>query len=294
MKNFSDYFEGQPAIVNPRAKFGFAFALRTAPWPFEDGFKLQFSNVFHKTIFETLITNSVPPGSVTFTPPEKALRISSSGIGQTGWFALGSNSPGRSFGITIDDEVFQIRSEGINLSNLVQLAGDVFQPVVATLLRSELAEPLLLNDRCFSVLHSFTSTIRLGADKVQQQPTLNCRLMTEALSMDAPPNANGMKSVRSAIPSIGGEDYIRIDYNQHTLKTINGRRAKIITKVEAPYNEQNSILSLTNVYELEKDFDFALQYAADWETPFAHFLRDIIMKRFLDNLLCNTEFSYDI
>lgn len=288
-----DYFVKQPEVVSRDLKLErFAFSLRFAPWPFPDAFKVEFSNVLYRSIFQIIAEAKIPKASLTFTSPEKALEINRTrGEGTTGWFGIGYQEPGKSFGITVNQDVFQIRCDGIRLNDLVNLAKNIFSHITAQLVSPMLAEPAMLQERVHTVDYTFVTQLRLGADKVQQKPVLNYELLSKALSLDRKPSGNGQKSIADALLAIGPERFVRMDFTQHALKILDGHMFNTGFALECPYNENNSIVQLLTFVRAEEEFGLDLVAALNWETALQSFFRDIVLKRFLDNLFCSTHYS---
>jgi hypothetical protein len=293
MSTLKAYFDSQPEVVNKDLELHtFCLSVRCAPWPFPDELKIQYSNIFYQAIFGIIAEAGIPKSSLSFTSPEKALELNKrEGDRTTGWFAIGYKEPGKRFGITVDDEVFQIRCDGILLKDLVALADSVFSRITEAWRSDGLAKPVLLDSRAHTVDYTFEFLIRLGNDKVQQKPVRNYELLTQALSLNRPPQTTGAKSVLDALPSVGCESYVRMDFAQHAIKTIDGKPFNIGFMIEGPFNENNSTLRLLTFLRMEEEFGFDLATGLKWETAFASFLRDIVLKRFFANLLCSTSYS---
>ncbi len=289
--NLDHYFDKQPGIVDKDMKISlFNFQIKCAPWPFVDDFKIQYSNIFYQGIFEAISAAGIPKNSLTFTPPEVAVGINQQkGEGTTGWFGIGYNEPGKSFGITIDDKTFQIQSANIRLQDLVFLAQKVFSRITSALSSEALAAPYQLNERAHTIGYYFHTNHRLGNDKVQNTKVKNYDVLSEALFLDRKPGGKGTKSVENAFPSLGVEKYIRLDMTQHALKTIDGNNYNTALTIEGPMNEGNSRLELNAGLRMEEEFGFDLQSGLNWNTAFISFYREIILKRFFENLLCSTE-----
>lgn len=289
----NEYFKKQPAIVAGDLELrSFAISVRSAPWPFPDDLKVQYSNIFYQTIFSIIAEAGIPKSSLSFTSPEKALEINKSeGDRTTGWFGMTYKEPGKEFGLTVDDEIFQIRCDGILLKDLVNLASSIFSRITDALISENLAKPVLLLDRVHTVDYAFNTVFRLGTDKIQQRQVKNYELLSEALSLGRVPNGDAQRAVADALPTIGTEQFIRMDYTQHAIKTIDGQKFNVGLLVQCPFNEANSLLDVTTFLRGEEEFGFDLQASLKWETALVSFFREIILKRFLDNLLCSTTFT---
>jgi hypothetical protein len=291
--NLKTFFEAQPVVVSRELEIEtYALSLACAPWPFPDELKIDYSNVFYRAIFDAIASAGIPIRHLSFTGPEEALQINKRQGGRsTGWFGISYKEPGKGFGITIDDQVFQIRCDNILLKDLVYLVDSVFSRITAILRSDGLAKPILLDTRAHSVDHNFEIRLRLGNHKVQQRPVKNFEILTEALSLNRTAPSAGTKAVSDALTSVGAERFMRMDFKQHVLKTIDG--VPFITGfiIEAPFNENNSVLDITTFVRSEEESKFNLDAGLNWDTAFTSFFRDIFLKRFLDNLLCSTGYT---
>lgn len=290
----SEYFKSQPSIVSPDLELrNFAMSAECAPWPFSDQFKVDYSELFYQVIFGIMNGAGMPKASLSYTSPKKALEINKlQGEGTTGWVGISYKEPGREFGLTLDDTIFQIRCQGIRLEGLVELAGNIFSLITEAWASKELAEPLRLRERLHTMDFTFTQTFRLGKDKVQQKQVVNFDLLAQALSLNRKPKGKGEKSASDAYLALGAERFIRMDFKQHAIKTVDGHKLNVGTKVEAPFNEGNTILDITSFARSEEDFGFSADNLPSWETVMVSFYRELFLKRFLDNLLCSTSFTY--
>jgi hypothetical protein len=234
----------------------------------------------------------IPKSRLEFTSPEEALNINQRGEGKTGWFVVAYNEPGKGFALTVDDNVFQIRAGDILLGNLVYLADKLFSPITEAWCSDALALPVKLAERAHTVEYSFNTIFRLGNHKVQRRPVPNYEVLTEALSLNRGATGHGTRSVGDSFPSLAVERYVRLDFTQHALKSIDGGLFNTGIILAAPFNEGNSILDISAFLKMEEEFGFDLSAGLDWGTALVSFYRDIFMKRFLDNFLCSTETTY--
>lgn len=289
----SKYFEGQPDIVDKNLEISlFGLQVKCAPWPFPDDFKIQYSNIFYQAIFDILSKAGIPKTGLNFTTPEKALQINKTrGEGSIGWFGMSYQVPGKDFGITVDDTVFQIRCEDIRLEDLVKLVDGVFSHITSAWLDDTLASPAQLLERAHTVEFSFQSNFRLGKDKVQQTPVPNYKLVREALSLDREPHSNGGLAISEALPVLGVDQIIRTDFTQYALKELDNHLYNMGIEIQGPFNENNSILALKSFIRMEDDFEFDLSAGLNWNTAFVSFYRELILKRLMANMFCSTEFS---
>jgi hypothetical protein len=288
------YFDAQPAIVDRNLEISmFSLRVECAPWPFPDDFKIQYSNIVYQAIFDIISKAGIAKSGLSFTSPKKALEVNKlQGEGTTGWFGISYRQPGKEFGITVDDSILQIRCSDILLEDLVELADQVFSKITEAWCSETLAQPAKLEERAHTVDYSFDINIRLGNDKVQQKLVPNYELITEALSLKRSPKGKGTVAIAEALPVLGIEKYIRMDFTQHALKELDNHKFNTGFVIEAPFNENNSILSLRNFLRMEDDFEFNLSAALNWQTALISFYRELVLKRFLENLLCSTEFTY--
>lgn len=288
------YFVNQPSIVNPHFELGsFGLQVRCAPWPFPDKFKIEYSNMLYRSIFEIISAAGLPRSGLTYTSPEKALKLNESqGEGSTGWFGVTHAIPGKEFGITVSGDILQIRCDNIVLGNLVILAEKVFSKITDAWRSGDLGGVALLEQRAHTIDFTFKYIIRLGQDKVQNEIKKNYEILSEALSLDRAEAKSGGLSIKEAFPSIGVDECVRMDFSQNALKKIDGSLFTTGFKIEAPFNENNSVLSISNFLRMEDDFDFDLEAGLNWETAYASFFRDIVLKRFLENFLCSTNYSF--
>lgn len=292
-KKLNTFFKDQPDCVNENLKLSqFGLQIQCAPWLFSDKFKIEYSNILFQKILETIVASGLPKNSINITTPAQALEINrQQGDRTTGWFAIGYSEPGKQFAITIDDQVFQIRCTNIFLRELIFLSKKVFSPITIAFSSDDLAKPLKLFERVHTINYQFKSLLRLGNDKIQKTPVKNYQILSEALSLNRNSTTKGKKDVRNAFPSIGAEKYVMLDVTQSVLKEIDGHTFNIRTLLQGPLNEANSLLDVHAELAMDQEFDFDIDAGLSWETACSSFYRDIILKRFLANLLCSTEFS---
>ncbi|SDH27333.1 hypothetical protein [Roseospirillum parvum] len=290
--SLSTYFENQPKIVDQNLKIEvFGLQVRCAPWPFPDEFKIEYAKLFYTRIYEIMLDAGLPRSSLSFTDPQSAAHINKlRGDASLGWFGMSSKVPGKEFGITVSDEVLQIRCDGLRLESLVSLSERIFSRITAAWCSEDLAKPTFLLNRAHTIDFYFDFNLRVGNHKIQKRKMKNYELLSEAFSLDKKIQSEGKLDVSHAIPIIGVDQYIRMDFRQHALKEIDGFPFNTIISIEAPYNEQNSIISVNSSLRMEDEFGFDLSSGLNWETAFVSFFRDIILKRFLENFFCSTEF----
>lgn len=291
------YFEGQPPVVDKNTKIQtFTVMVTFAPWPFPEDFKVRFAEVFYQQIFQVMLAAQLPIGRLVFQTPESLMATSAllkqmGNDARTGWFTVAYREPGREFGVTLSETVFQIRCDNIRLEDLVFLADRVFSKITQILTSEQLAQFTMLEKRAASVAYTFVNSYKLGDDKVQKKPTPNYKIMSSALALDRKIPTSDERNPQHALQTIGIERYIRVDFAQHALKTLRGHIYNIILSLEAPFNEKNSVLNLTSVIKMEEDFGFDLKAGLNIEVALVDFYRDIIIRRFLDNLLCTVDYG---
>lgn len=292
-QKLSEFFDSQPDLVDRSMKIDmFGMQVGCAPWPFPDELKIEYSNVFYRAIYDIIVKSGIPRSSISYTTPEEAIEFNKRASGRTGWFAISYNNPGENFSITVDDKVFQIRSSNLRLESLVKLADMIFSKVTEAWCSEPLAKPVLLQDRAFNVDYTFKTNLRLEKHKVQETKVKNYDLLTEMLSLDRKASTNGVKSASEALLSVGFDNVVRMDFKQHATKEIDGQNYNTGIILDGPFNENNSTLDITNFLRTEEEFGFNLNAGLRWDTALISFYRDIVIKRFLANLLCSTEYTY--
>lgn len=288
----ASYFDGQPDTVARNMEINtFAFQISFAPWPFPDGFKITYSNVFYQAIFAIMDQAGLRRSSLSFTSPEEAIKYNERG-GNTGWFAIAHKEPGKEFALTIDNEMFQIRSSELRLETVIWLADKVYSRITEALNSEELSGPAKLKERAHTVQYMIESSLRLGKHKVQGDQVKNWQIMSEALGLNQSPKGKGKLAVSDAFQSIGVEEYVRLDVTHHALKTIDNSVFNTCVVLEAPFNERNTRLDIKTFLRMEEDFGFDLDKGLNWDTALVSFFREIVLKRFYENLLCTTEYTY--
>jgi hypothetical protein len=288
----ASFFDGQPDIVARDMEIEtFAFQIRFASWPFPDEFKISYSNVFYQAIFEIMAEAGLRRSSLDFTSPEAAIKYNQRG-GNTGWFAIAHKEPGKEFALTIDDTTFQIRSSDLRLETIVWLADKVYSRITDALRSAALAGPARLVERAHTIQYILETSLRLGDNKIQGDQVKNWQILCEALGLNQSPKGKGKKATADAFQSVGVEEYIRLDVTQHALKKIDGCFFNTGIIVEAPFNERNTILNIRSFLGMEEDFEFELDKGLNWDTALVSFFREIILKRFYENLLCTTKYTY--
>jgi hypothetical protein len=299
--SLDNYFTNQPAIVDKRLKLDtFAISVKVAPWPFPEQFKAQFAELFYKNMFQAIVEAKLPVGRLRFVQPQDAFAIGELyrriGTQQPNavvpWFSIAYQEPGRDFVVSVSDEMFQIRSDGNLLGDIVYLSERIFTRITKLLLSDQLAQATLIHERTSSVSFNFENRLRLGTDKIQDKVVPNYKIMTAALSLDRPTMNSDEKRIEDALRSVGVESYVRIDYMQHALKSLRENTYKTVISLEAPANESNGIIFVNTGLVMEEDYGLNLDAGLSLEVALLDFYRDIVLKRFLDNLLCTTNYSY--
>lgn len=295
---FDDYFK-KPAPAVAKAENSklakFSARIGFAPYPFDDderevATKLLFGEFFR--VFEAagLRRNSIELVSrinrlrhYVISVPEPDERQKKS------WFHMRYTEPGRAFTISLSDTEFEIAAENLKLHNVVQLAAEVFHQLMASMTGAPLADALKVHERAMSVDYVFRCEYRIETDKVQLQIKKNHQIIHKALELERKVSAG--RAETNAFPSLGMESFIRVDFNQHGLKQFRGQPYNIKVRAEAPFNEGNSIIYVSAVLAMEEEFGFELLKAVNTEIPLIDFYREIILKRFIDNLLCTVDYS---
>lgn len=293
------YFTNQPIIVD-RSKLGivnsFSIAASFAPFPFDDNQRHGTITVLYDSLFSLFAKVGLRKNSISFTSNIKQdeysiiSRPNLEERQQKAWFIINYTEPGRSFRISLSDTRFTISAESLALNDLVNLCDTVFHDTLAILITSPVAEQLSTHERATSIDYIFYSKYRIGDDLIQQKASKNHQVVAKALALDRQP-APGVRTEVNALPSLGIEEVIRVDFNQHALKQIGESLYNTKIRLEAPFNEGNSIIYVTATLAMEEEFGFSLVKGIDTKIALVDFYRDIVLKRFIDNLLCSVNYS---
>jgi hypothetical protein len=279
-----NYFDRQPDIVDPEAIVAlFTMQVNCAPWPFPDPLKIEYAETLYRVIFEIISLSKLPVGQLEYTR--------NTGDESEPWVVISYNLPGRSFQVSFSDRRFAIACKSIRLHNLVFLARNVFGRLTEIVFSERFGAAVRLHDRTSSIGYGFSDRFRLREHKVQGQLVKNFELLAGALSLNKPPRGGAQRNVEDSFLAIGMEDFIRLDFMELAMKTIRGKRFIAGFKVEAPFNEEQSLLDMTTNLKSDQETEFALEDALNWEIPLIDFYRDIVLTRFLSNLLCSTEYD---
>ena len=287
-----NFFHDQPKCVTIYTESRvreFLVILKLSPFPFDDAHRSQALAIFYEEVFRIFQEAGLRRGTISLTNNIGGMekRSDSAAI----WFKVAYTEPGRTFSMSLSDTAFKIESEDNMLKTIVDLVTNVFQPVLERLGGSPFADILSIRARAVSIDYVFKTEFRLGEDKVQRKVSKNHEILAKALTLVKPPDSRNVLSESNAFSALGAEDYVRVDFKQHALKEIRGETFAIKVSVEAPFNERNSILFVTAGIAMEEDFGFDFAKAINAEVILIDFYRDIILKRFFDNLFCQVQFN---
>jgi hypothetical protein len=90
---------------------------------------------------------------------------------------------------------------------------------------------------------------------------------------------------------LGTEEYTRLEFVQHASKTLRGHVYNTKLDVKALPEEDQSTLRVTATLSMEDTLGVDLSTSPEVEIAFVDFYRDMVLKRFLTNLLCTTDFD---
>ncbi len=292
------YFDKQPEVVTRASSerlSRFSIDLDLVPFPLDDSHRGDCIKALFDGLFAFVLRAGLKRNAITFKSKVSDLAQSTdSSLPQRqkqSWCDLEYEEPGKQFAILLSDTEFSIVSAKCRLSNAVYLACRVFQPLLELLLQPPLVDLLWIRDRVVSVDYAFNSQYLLLKHKINNSEPKNYEIVTRALSMTDAPSSVAKVAEHFAFPSLGVERHIRLDYNQHAIKTLRGKTFNTKIKVEAPYNEENSLLWIRTSLSAEEDFEFDIDTVIDTEVAMVDFYRDTILKRFLANLFCSIDYQ---
>lgn len=276
------YFEKQPDIVDPNAIVSlFSLQISYAPWPFDEELRIEFAEGLYRVLFEIITSSKLPVGHLEYLRPKE---------GHDPWVLIKYNWPGRSFTVRFDDTKCLVACSAIQLKNLVFLAKTVFSKLTQHLYAEPLGPAARLADRTDSISYAFTDRLRIGDHKVQGRPVKNFEIVGGALSLNKAAKGGAQLNVEDALLAVGVEDYIRVDFTQLAIKTLRNRRFVTGLSMEAPFNEEQTLLDITSNIKMDEEMELSFDDALDWEIPLIDFYRDVVLRRFYSNLLCSVEY----
>ncbi|MBI2433135.1 MAG: hypothetical protein HYV26_09715 [Candidatus Hydrogenedentes bacterium] len=297
MEPWTSFFDISPTL-DENLRVRTTFSIWMTRWPIPNDVKTEYSNLLFRQIFDYMRKQQLPTGSLNFTDPEIAVAINSHQRatgrgGRVGWFVVNYNLPGREFTINIDDEVIQITIHVKNLRNLVETIHLLVEGLTGLFLQEDLDKLLLAQKRSHNVEFLFYHELELGQHKIENRQVHNFEILRDALALtQRPVTIDQAKSVQNAIPSLGIEQFIRIDYKHHGIVELAGHKYNSFVALEAPWNVYQRRLDLSASIRMEEEFGLQFPLAVDWRIATIDFYRDVILRRFLVNLLAYTTCTY--
>ena len=295
--NWDDYFAVKPPIDDTLiVEHGLAIWL--APWPLPDELKTEYAKVLYRRIFAIMKKAGLPTGNLKFTDPEMAVAINKARAargsdGHVGWFSVSYTQPGSEFSMSVDNDVIQIRFGSKPLKQQVEIVRFVAENITDALLDEDLERPLQIKARAHRVEYRFDHQLELGTHKNDGTDVLNFQVMADALGLQQQPNdQTENKKITNAIPSLGIEKFIRVDYKHHALITLRGDKYNMFLGMKAPWNVTQRRLDISAHLRMEEEFGLDIPKALDWTVSWFDFYRDIVVQRFLSNLLTYANATY--
>lgn len=284
----------------------FAISIKTAPILPEAGFRYGCARNLFGAFFELGKRGVIRRGNLEVSVDSDLIakvENASSGVESSSsdgelsgrpWITMTYKEPGKEFHCLASDDSIAIVSPKLRLDSVVWLASDVFGPVLDSMGQGQLSTALRLHDRATSVHYSFDSRYILGEDKIDVgRPKRNYELIEEAIGLSSIRGSEPSPAVKAAFSELGTEDYVRLDFNYHAIKTLSGSKYNSKIKLEAPFNEENTLLFVGSELSCEEEFGFQLHRALDVRTAMVDFYRDVILSRFLANLFCKIDYQSD-
>ena len=152
---------------------------------------------------------------------------------------------------------------------------------------------LQIKGRTHSSEFRFDHELDLGTHKIENRPVQNYEILADALSLrQRPLDASAEKRVESALPSLGVERFVRIDYKHHGIIELRGHKYNSLLVMEAPWNVTKRRLEISTMVRMDAEFGLRFPEAVDWKVACFDFYRETILRRFLANLLAYTTYTY--
>ena len=295
----TDYFqpESPPLKKLQSSKVSnFRILISFAPYPFTDIERYDSAKVLYECIFEVFMDHDLRRRSteywtdINLNTINQATNYNSTEDRQKNpWLRIRYTEPGKTFQIKVTDTTFELSCSELSFANLVSLSAGVYQKILSTLSAAPVADYFRVHERVNSLDYLFNLEFRIEEDIVQLDKQKNHQILQRALNLGDRISSN--RAENNAFPSLGLEDIIRLDFNQHGLKSFKGKKYNVKFKTEAPFNEQNSIVFLMAGLAMEEDFGFEFDSAINIEVAFVDFFRDIVIRRVVDNLLCQVKYQ---
>lgn len=303
------FADSNPAVVNAlnQKLSQFLIRLTLAHKPSDDEerrivMKKVFDGLRYQLLRLKLVRSSIRYSHDLESDPSKRYQIRER---DKPWFRMSYVEPGKQFDIELSDIFFAIKVEKLPLRTIVTLAAEVFQPLLVTISTDEdMTNALEIVTRLCSIEFQFHSVFRLGSSVNGrfQAGGENVKNHEVLLPLFGRPTGSGDKNPRpseqEAFPSlsIAPSDILRLDMKQIGMKRLGDSTYVIRVVAEAPLNEHNSILWVTSAISADEENSpdgtgFHLDRSLDPEVPFMLFYKDIILKRFMPNLLCSADYA---
>lgn len=295
MSILDSYFDTDPAIEDG-LRPELAMIVRLAPWPFADELKVEYSVAIYRRIFELVRKSGFPIGGLKFTPSELAVPINAhrraTGQEEVGWSIVSYDNPGSEFSLQLRDGVIQFKLFRKPLKDMVRCVKEFAVGITDVLLEENLERLIQLKSRATSVTYHFGHSFVLKKHKIAKREVKNDEVMRAALSISAISDIkNDDYAPSNAIPSLGIENFLRMDYKHHAIMEFRGLKYNGFVGLEAPWNTTQKRLDVTARLNMEEEFGLRFPEAFNWEVPVVDFYRDTILQRFLPNLMANTDFE---
>ncbi|MCA2668841.1 MAG: hypothetical protein IOD05_02505 [Rhodobacter sp.] len=273
----------------------FRIVVAFAPYPFNELERSDVVKVLYENLYEVFLSSGLRRSSTEYWSDINvdqlgaAQKTGSEARQKDHWLKIKYTEPGRSFQVSLSDTQLEISCIDPIFANLVSLSATVFQRILLALTESPVSNILRVRERVHSLDYLFNLEFRIEEDIVQRHKQKNHQILQQSLNLVGKPTQD--RSESNAFPSLGLEEFIRLDLNQHGLKSFRNKKYNVKFHTEAPFNERNSILFVTAGLAMEEDFDFDLDVAINIEVAFVDFFRDVVLRRVLDNLLCKVKYQ---
>ncbi len=303
---FDQRFSSDPEVAADLGQTLATFAIRLAlvPQPMDDGRRREIMDVVHQRLFNKLNSLSLNRTHIGHSHTLHPSDISKHGkrSDKKPWLSLHYTEAGRGFAIHVADSFIGLVANGLSIKTTVELSANVLQELLYFICRDpEVSAALDIHGRAHRISCTFGFKFRLGHfTPSRQQPRVakNYEVILAALRLEPratrPTPADYAEA--EAFPSLNlrTSDFVRVDYRQHAYKLIDGSAYEIVTVVEAPFDEHNSILHVKHLINSDDAFfgektGFDLDRSLKLEIPFIYFLKDTVLKQFHRNLLCKVD-----
>jgi len=294
---WAEFFNVSPAL-DDNLRVECTFSIWMTRWPFADELKTQYSTLLFKRLFNFVRRQQLPIGELKFTDPEMAVAINAHQRatghgGRVGWFLVSYTMPGRECAVHIDDEVIQLKIHSKSLRNLVDTIRFLAEGITELILEDDLETLLQVKNRTHSVEYRFDHQVELGKHRIEDRQVHNYEILSDALALtQRPVDMTQERKVQNALPSLGIERFVRIDYTHHAIIELRGNKYNSLVVLEAPWNVTQRRLDVGVHLRMEEEFGLRFPEAVDWRIAVVDFYRETILRRFFANLLAYSNCTY--